>query len=78
MPATRLDASVRWDNGKFSAGTDYRHALRQDDVAQNETVADAYDVPRSILNDRPNAAMAVAGRSAGYARAGDACRDSST
>jgi iron complex outermembrane receptor protein len=32
MPASRLGALGRWDNGKLSAGAEYRHAFKQDRV----------------------------------------------
>lgn len=44
MPSARLGGSARWDNGRFSAGAEYRHAFRQDDVTEDETVAEAYDL----------------------------------
>lgn len=44
MPAARLGSSVRWDNGRFSAGAEWRHAFQQDNVPANETVAEVYDL----------------------------------
>jgi iron complex outermembrane receptor protein len=58
MPAARLGGSARWDNGRFSAGAEYRHAFQQDNVAENETVAEAYD----LLNLSVGANLIVAGR----------------
>lgn len=58
MPAARLGASGRWDNGRFSAGAEYRHAFEQDAVAENETVAEAYD----LVNLSTGATIIAGGR----------------
>jgi iron complex outermembrane recepter protein len=58
MPAARLGGSARWDNGKFSAGAEFRHAFTQANVAENETVAEAYD----LLNVSVGANLIRAGR----------------
>jgi iron complex outermembrane receptor protein len=58
MPAARLGGSARWDNGRLSAGAEYRHAFRQDNVAANETVAEAYD----LLNISAGANVISGGR----------------
>jgi len=58
MPAARLGGSARWDNGRFSAGAEFRHAFEQDDVAQNETAAEAYE----LLNLSAGANVIAGGR----------------
>lgn len=58
MPAARLGGSARWDNGRFSVGTEYRHAFEQDNVAETETVSEAYD----LLNLTARANRIVGGR----------------
>ena len=51
MPAARLGGRARYDDGRFSAGVEYRHAFAQDDVPAAATADDpsavateAYDV----------------------------------
>jgi iron complex outermembrane receptor protein len=44
MPPARLGGLVRWDDGKASAEASYRHAFAQNDVAENETATDSYDL----------------------------------
>jgi iron complex outermembrane receptor protein len=58
MPAARLGSSIRWDNGRFSLSTEYRHAFEQDHVAENEVVAEAYD----LLNLSARTNMIAGGR----------------
>ena len=36
MPGPRVGGSLRWDDGRFSAGTEVRHGLAQDRVTQPE------------------------------------------
>ena len=40
MPATRVGARARYDDGRFSAGFDYRHVFAQDDVPAAATADD--------------------------------------
>lgn len=40
MPATRVGARVRYDDGRFSAGFDYRHVFAQEDVPTAATEDD--------------------------------------
>ena len=42
MPTARVGAALRWDNGRYSAGMDVRHALAQDEVPENELATDEY------------------------------------
>ncbi|MDQ3516196.1 MAG: TonB-dependent receptor, partial [Gemmatimonadota bacterium] len=44
MPATRAGARARYDDGRFSAGFDYRHVFAQDDVP----VAATEDDPSAV------------------------------
>ena len=47
MPATRLGTRARYDDGRFSAGFDYRHVFAQNDVPAAATADD----PSSIATD---------------------------
>lgn len=47
MPATRLGARARYDDGRFSAGFDYRHVFAQDDVP----VAATTDDPSAVATE---------------------------
>lgn len=42
MPAARIGGSVRWDDGRYSVGTDVRRAFAQDRVDANELATDGY------------------------------------
>ena len=42
MPADRVGASVRWDDGRASVSSDVRHAFAQDRVADNEVATGSY------------------------------------
>lgn len=42
MPTARLGGSIRWDNSRYSAGAEARHAWGQSDVPQNEFATDDY------------------------------------
>lgn len=42
MPAARLGASVRWDDGRFSISGEGRHVFAQTRVSENETATGAY------------------------------------
>lgn len=42
MPAARIGGAARWDNGRYSVGTEARHAFAQDRVSETEFAADAY------------------------------------
>ena len=42
MPASRVGASARWDDGRLSVSLDARHAFPQERVAENEVATDAY------------------------------------
>jgi iron complex outermembrane receptor protein len=50
MPAARLGALVRWDNGTISAGTDYRHAFAQQRVPPSTSADDAAAVPSAAYD----------------------------
>lgn len=58
MPAARVGASARWDNGRFSLGSEWRHSFRQDHVAENETGTGAYD----LVNMSAGAQIIAGGR----------------
>jgi iron complex outermembrane receptor protein len=42
MPAGRLGADARWDDGTYSAGLGLMHAFAQGEVPENELATDAY------------------------------------
>lgn len=42
IPPARVGGSVRWDDGRFSAGAEGRHAFAQDRVQPDELATDAY------------------------------------
>ncbi|MDQ3388017.1 MAG: TonB-dependent receptor [Gemmatimonadota bacterium] len=42
MPAARIGGSVRWDDGRYSVGTDVRRAFAQDRVEANELATNGY------------------------------------
>jgi iron complex outermembrane recepter protein len=44
MPAARLGATARFDNGRYSFGMDARHVFAQDDVPLNEEATEDYDL----------------------------------
>ncbi|HEX5724997.1 MAG TPA: TonB-dependent receptor [Longimicrobiaceae bacterium] len=44
MPAARLGASARWDDGRWSAGVEARHVFAQDRVPPGEGATGAYEL----------------------------------
>ena len=58
MPAARIGASARWDNGRLSLGAEWRHAFRQDRVPEHETVVEAY----TLVNLSAGANLIAGGR----------------
>ncbi|HEU4452980.1 MAG TPA: TonB-dependent receptor [Longimicrobium sp.] len=44
MPAPRLGASVRWDDGRWSLGAEARHVFEQDRVYLNERATESYEL----------------------------------
>jgi iron complex outermembrane receptor protein len=44
MPAARIGASARFDNGRQSLGAEVRHAFEQDEVSENESPTDDYTI----------------------------------
>ena len=45
MPAARLGALARWDDGTFSAGAEYRHAFAQQRVPPSASESDPAGIP---------------------------------
>ena len=62
MPAARVGASARWDDGRFSFGAEVRHGFRQDAAQQrgalNETVAGDY----TLMNLSAGITLTAGGR----------------
>jgi iron complex outermembrane recepter protein len=58
MPASRIGASARWDDGRYSLGLEARHAFEQDRIEAEEFRTDAY----TLVNASAGLSLRGAGR----------------
>ena len=50
MPAARLGASTRWDNGRYSVGAEVRHAFAQDRAQERESSGELATAAYTLVN----------------------------